>query len=690
MEIKTSSPQALIFDMIKTRFSSTLIWRVMEPQLALMCSEIPPVYDDVSKDKLISQLLRIKGYLIEKGANLSDLDFIDEEISSYIDTKQISLYNEQDDLIDEETILRFIGNSAMKEGVISTSRAFNWGQLAYLTRKIFERTDLVKFFISPEVTLKGQIVAEMYEVPVEIPVATVHLSKKEEEAGIKTVSLFGQKVDTKKWSVLKEINVHFYVYRFVTENNEEFLVLSHDKKTIGEYILKGVVTKVNDYKKVTDSLKLGTKMPYIFAYSMTSRILQFKSVQEFRSRVKLLGITRSNMFDFPFTVPDGDRLLVLKHPLWFKWLMWSWLVHANRGQAGFNEYPLHILWVGPPSTGKSSLINALHARSNEQQSIFSGSSSTMKRLIPSFKGAPAKIGYLAQSNRFAFLDELFRCITRTTPDSTDMSVNEAVALMNDLLEHQRREAGSGISSVHINMTARCLAATNPIREIKSVPDIMKKFDTSFMSRWLIYWQTEDHCNMIQKSNGILAQHYFNITTHDWVSILDYMHTLKVTYDDEKIKEIYDSVLPILSRELLDLYKTRHHHHLICILDGIVKTNWLFDRETVSINANKEDYEILEMVWKNVIKSWINTDDLRNLPPKDKYYFLPEIAQWLYDKISAAKRPLTNFEMQELAFRELKPTEFYTNYQILMDQGMITSSEGLTRPFWMKESETQSI
>ena len=130
---------------------------------------------------------------------------------------------------------------------------------------------------------------------------------------------------------------------------------------------------------------------------------------------------------------------------------------------------MHLIVMGPKHSGKSLLLNGLHSKSKENRDIFSGSSSTLKSLVPSFKYNPARLGYLAESNRFAFCDEFFRCLisARTTKEGSVRE--ESVAMMNDLLEHQKRRAGSGVSSVNVNMTSRVIATTNPIKGMKNIP-----------------------------------------------------------------------------------------------------------------------------------------------------------------------------------------------------------------------------
>jgi len=682
--MKDIAPSKYIMDQIHNKFGSTTLWPGMELPVAKLCSELPYIKDDATSKRTIIILKSLIEVLKNCDASDEDTLFLENEIEMHSQTKQVSLYLPEEDVVDEETVLRFVKSSLTKEGIIATKRPFNWKQNRYLTQRIFEEAKMVKFFITPERTMQGQIVAQVYETPQEIPIASVYRETKESKDGsppIQTVLLFGDTVDKKKWTLVKQINKKYYLYKFISEENDEYLLLSEDNITMGEYVVKGVITKVNDFKKVSDSLKITTRTPYIFAYQITNRVLKFQSHNEFSKRLAILNVNKFHMFDFPFTIKTGNKNLVMLHPEWFKWLMWGWLAHSKSGELGFNDYPLHILWVAKQGTGKSAMLNCLHNRSKETRDIFSGSSSTLKRIIPSFKSIPAKVGYLAESNRFAYLDELFRCVINT--NNGDGQRNESIALMNDLLEHQKREAGSGVSSVHVNMTARAIATTNPVREVNNVQDLTAKFDVSFLSRWLIYWQDDSHIDMIQNA-GALVEHPFSISDNDWISIVDYLHSFKIEIDTQRVKKIINSVKPILSKELLSLYSSRHVHHLICILDGIVKARCVFDND-MSWAIKDEDYDLAEMIWKKVIRSWLESANLRTLEPKERIKYLPDDIEWMYKKICDFKKPMSRFDIEEFGVPELGKAKCYTGYQVLSDQEIIKiNDDGLTVPYWWED------
>ena len=340
--------------------------------------------------------------------------------------------------------------------------------------------------------------------------------------------------------------------------------------------------------------------------------------------------------------------------------------------------------MGPKHSGKSLQLNGLHEKSKEARSIFSGSSSTLKSLVPSFKNNPAKLGYLAESNRFAFCDEFFRCLfnTRTTAEGSQRE--ESVAMMNDLLEWQKRRAGSGVSSVNVNMTSRIIATTNPIRGISTVSDLVSSFDESFLSRWLIYYQTEDHVSMIRHSRDDNLEKYdFRIDDTDWIAILDYLHSFSAEYDIDRVYDVHARIPSMLSENLNRHYDARHTHHIECLIDGIIKSRCIVDGD-MSFKAIEEDYDNLELVWMKIITSWMSTNDVKNAPLKSKILYMPENCQYIYWKLVNNKKPMSRKTIEEIAIKAMKKGDFYESYALLIDNELMIESDGMCKPYFMKE------
>jgi len=684
--VENTSIRGEMMEVLKNKFSVFSFWKRIEVDIALRCSNLPEPTNKEKKDEFVKQLKSLKLFMLKQEVLKKDLEFIDEEIELHEQTRMISLYEEKDDSIEPSVIAGYSRLGKGSEGVVAIPQPYNYSQLSKLTNGVYKKTGLVKFYISKEQTIYGQIVAEVYEHSQQIPIATVIETKKvDKESGekLRRILLFGQRYSKTEHNIIKEINLPFYVYRFITEKNSEFILLTSTRCEIGDYFMTGVQTHCDDYKMLTDSAKLPTKLPFFFAQKIQNRIIKFKDREEFKFKLRSLYINRKDFFDYPFTATKNGLTRKLLHPKWYKWLIWSWLTHRKKGL--MNDYPFHLMIIGQPGAGKSFLLNGLFNKSKETREVFAGAGSTLKSLVPSFKYSPARLGYLAESNRFSFCDEFLRCLTNTKTSSEGSQREESVAVMNDLLEHQKREVGSGVSRVKVNMTSRVIAATNPVKGIQNVSDLIKRFDASFLSRWIIYYQTEEHEKLVKDSNDSKLEFYdFKIPINDWISFLDYLHSFSAEYDLERVLKIYNSIPNILSEDLNNHYNTRHKHHIECLMDGIIKTRCFLERD-MSFKAKEQDYEVLKEVWTNIIKSWINSAQIQNIDIKERVFYLPENSKFIYEQVSKLKKPVRDLELQEMILDYMSKEEFTEAINILISNEVLKQSNGMVIPWWMGEN-----
>lgn len=661
-------------DQLKSHFIGFSIWKTIEPQLAMLCADLDEPTTEPKKLMVITNLNKIKKYLMDKDIESENLHFLDEEIDRYKYTKQISLYVEKDDYIEQSIIEKYSRLSYGSEGVMGIHLPYSYEQLKKLTNGVYNATGLIKFYISSELNLQGKIVAELYEHSQMIPIAKLieshKLSKETGEPLIKKIVLFGEKYQRNSFTLIKEIEVPFYIYRFISYLNDEFIILTTEECTIGDYTITGMVTQCDDYKAITESAKLPTKLPYIFVQNVKNRIVKFTSNQELMDRTKYLKMNKDNIWNLPFTITKNNIQYILKQPDWYKWLVWSWLTHQPKGL--MNTYPLHLLIIGPPGSGKSIMLNALHSRSNEPRPVFSGVGSTLKALVPSFKYKPAKMGYLAECNRYSFCDEFLRCLVNN--DRSDNSREETVGKMNDLLEHQKRSASSGVSNINVNMTSRIFAMTNPVKNMKSVNSLLNSLDNSFLSRWLIYFQNDEHVKLIRDSkDGSLDTHSYKISNNNWISIMDYLNITPAVYDMDRVFEIFEKTKLALNEDLAIHYNTRHKHHIECLIDGIIKARCLFENDPEFVGKDK-DYIILETVWKAIIGSWIKADDIHQIPVNDRIYYLPQICQDLYWAISEQGITLNREEVYDLGTKIMSKLNVTNSLVILLEYELLVESE----------------
>jgi GTPase SAR1 family protein len=681
----TTSYGALIYKTLQEKLHLYINWNIIETEIAIQCSRIPQTNSRERKEQAVKVLKDIKEILQKHKTTLEDMQFIDEEIERFDKTIEIYQMVEKDDYVDEQTINKYAQLSTGIQGIINTHIAFNYEQLKKLSLGVYKQEKTLRFYISPEITIGGKIVAEIFEYPQDIPVCTLctMLSEKK-QPDTETVFFFGEKVRQNEWRKIKELTAKFYIYRFISDTKQEYIALSPQKIGIGDYIINGVTTPVLDLKNVSESLKITTNHAHIFIHSFEDKIIRYADAEDFRAKLGIMNITKSTIWNVPFTVAGQDKILI--YPEWFKWLIWSWILHTKHGLS--NKYPLHLLIIGPKGSGKTQLINNIHHNSLESGQVFSGVSSTLKDIIPSFHHIPPKIGYLAESNRFAFLDEFLRCITRSS--STQDLVDENVALMNDLLEHQQRRAGSGKGSGTTNMTARILAVTNPVRAVKNVTDLLEKYDTSFLCRWLILWQGNEFIKTARETpEDTLKTTTYKINTSDFISIIDFMQSIKTEYDATRLTKIMNAPKVLMNEKLLDHYNARHRHHIICLLDGVIKARCMIEHD-ITFKAKEEDYERVTNIWANVIKSWIDGESIEKLPIEIRHHYIPEMAQYAYKVICEEKAPMTRWRTEELLLsKDMEKTEYIASMMILQRAELIIQKDEVIKPWWMKDEDERA-
>lgn len=667
----TSYGSALL-TLIKERFGSSPLWKDLELQCVVFCSRIPNTTNRANKIKTINTLKELKIYLQGQDINKQELEFIDEELNRYESTIQRKKYEEKDDLLQKDITEKYARIDSDEEGCFLISQGFNFEQSQKLSQGVYNINKMLKFYITPEITIAGKIMGEISEYVQEIPIITLCQGQITENKDVIKLFFFGEKINNMKWVKIREMSLPFYLYRFVSDTGQEYIMMSPEAQNTGDYTVSGMTKYVDDLKNVTDSAKLTTKLPYLFTHTILNKIVAFSDTEELLCKINQLNYTPEQMYEHIFSAQiDKNKTIILKHPQWFKKLIWAWLLHSKQGVS--TKYPLHIYVSGNPGSGKSFLMNTLHSKTMECRPIFSGSSSTLKDLIISFKNKPPKLGYLAESNRFAFLDEFLRCMNRSSQMNSGR-IDEEVALMNDLLEHQKRRAGSGIASVPMCMSARVLSCSNPGRELRTLQEFLQKIDPSWLSRWLFYFQPESHVKMIRDlDENDLETTKFKIGNDDFASITDYLWSFNAEYDDKRVKEIYKSPLAVLSEDLLNHYTPRHKHHIKCLIDGIIKTRCLINKD-MNFIAIEQDYIDLQEIWSNIIRSWINFDDVSKFPIEQRVLYIPENAQFLYKKLKEHDKPLTRIESWELVENELSKTDYNTALYLLIRAGLIVQTE----------------
>jgi len=473
----------------------------------------------------------------------------------------------------------------------------------YILENYSENKSL-KFFINRNFKVVGKVTNRIEDGIIEFPLIE-KVSRVTLDNGLPSkesrLVLFGDKTP-KGFEVEDSLNHKFHLYRMVSkveDHLEVYMILSEKPLDFEEYQIEGMMLQMEDMTEVSKHTKIFKKCHLVFVNEAKSSKKEYKDVDEFMEDIKELDIDEDDFYKNFLSVTLGEKKLYFQHPRYFERLMGAFYLS---GRHDSSPYPLHLLIIGNQGGGKSKAMEAIYEHLDEQVPIVEGSGSTMKSLIPSFKGDLTKPGALIESNRLAFVDEFFRILMRV--DKEDRQ--DTLTHLNPLLEHKNRRFGSGNNFLDAKMTSKLLSVTNPVFGTSTMDSLAHKMDNSFLSRIMIWYQDEEHYNEVtSKTEDMLKEIDIKIDSNMWKSIFDYCNSFKAKFDKDKYMEIYSkgkTKIIHLRPESQDIYSSRYKHHLSCLLDGIIKLRCIVEKDK-SFEAKECDYENCQEIWFRMLDGW---------------------------------------------------------------------------------------
>ncbi|MDP3989745.1 MAG: hypothetical protein Q8Q01_00900 [archaeon] len=588
----------------------------------------------------------------------------------------------------EDPFLQSVIAKNTQNSIIKVSEPLNYEQVKNLARLVFEDTQNkpLIFTISNKHRIEGKVIGEIEQRKIKLPVAWKAEISPKEDSDKKTyvAYIFGQKIP-KRTKIIDEISGEFYLYRFLSKDTKEYVLISTEKLNLDDYTVHGLSIEVEDTKIIGDAYRLLNKFPVFFVHTANSHICTLTNHKELFAKCDEIKLTGNKLYEYLQSHKTAEGIKILEHPRWFLKFIAAFLFHKKKGIT--SAYPMHLLWIADRGTGKSSFLEALHQKSGESQEIVAGSSSTLKYLIPSFKEQNRpEMGALAKASRLVIVDEFFRILRLNINEKED-----ECGRMNDLLEHKDRQAGSGQGRIRTSMTARLMATTNPIAGTNNIVSLVDKFDDSFLSRFLIYYQTDDHVKFIHqkmKEDTLITKEWIEV--NDFLSIQDYLQSFDSQYKRERLVKLCDKFVPFLSETVRGLYEARYLHHLECLLDGIVKVRCLSTRDS-NFTAIEEDYQEAEFVWSIIIKSWFKQtiDELlkdQKIPLEMRSKFIPEEGIYILRTLANLGFKATPTALKEKCRLEMHQTRLHFNLSLLVQGGFIIEKNDLLYHYEWAEVE----
>jgi len=495
-----------------------------------------------------------------------------------------------DDLLKEE----------IQPEIIKLRNPYPFKNIKSLIRERYQEYGEIHFLINTNTRIKGKVTHRINDFKNRISLIKVveqHLEDEEtgEDIKVRSLCFFNEKIDRRK-TIAYSFDADFYIYKMVS-NEREYLLFSRESLELKEYTIEGMQVEMSDMADIGNYTRINLMLPVLFVNQARERIIRFKSPE---ALFKVLpAFTEDKLMSY---LLSGEEGTYFPHPRYFERLIAAFLFSARYDTS---PYPLHLLIIGPPGSGKSKVMECLHGKFEENNEITDGSCSTIKSLIPSFKSTiTIQTGDLIKSNRICCVDEFLRILVRIPSEEREPQL----AALNPLLEHKVRNFGSGNYSFKGVMTAKMITASNPVYGTSDMIRLTNKIDKSFISRLLVYYQDSRHFKTVaEKDETQLRKTSLEMEKELFVSLYDYLGSFQSEFDKGNVNAIYEEGLRKLgedeeSNELVDvrsIYLARYKHHLYCLMDGIVKLRCLCERD-VSFQAKRKDFERVREIWNKII------------------------------------------------------------------------------------------
>ena len=481
-----------------------------------------------------------------------------------------------------------------QEGIKYINSYKNYEETKILTQTNFKDNGKLIFFVSKRDVMEGKLTNEVYPYKQKFKLIseTTKYNNYGEEV---TINFFDEKLDKRSSKISNILSANFWIYQFES-HHKQYLLLSEERLELEKVTIEGMKINLDDWIPIGQSKKLNTELPIIFINKIHKHKPSFKTQKEMIKEIKHRKLNHKNYFNWLFS----QNNTTFNHPDYFQYLISSFLLHSVQ------TYPINLIIIAKQGTGKSTLEEVIFERFDEDIEIVEGSASTLKALIPSFKGNLPNAGAILKSNRLCLVDELFRILMRVDKDDREIQLSS----LNPILEHRKnRTVSSGNGTLRFNPTARVLAVTNPVWGTNSMESLCEHIDNSFLSRWLIWYQDDKHVKYIQNEQGMEDKTY-DLNKEFWLGVVDFCNSFICEFDEYEVKKIYEYGLNLLGEDIptnnmskaRDVYTARYRHHIKCLLDGIVKTRCICEGDD-SFIAKEEDYLTLKKIWYRMMVEW---------------------------------------------------------------------------------------
>lgn len=585
------------------------------------------LYDGKSKEEVYQSMM---AYAKWKEAPDSYKDYTFNKAQDYVESKLAEVENKENEItwldleyMDTWEFVKAYSKKKWGHKKEYDNKKTNWTFFAHSHNTIKGKPQLIENVQKRIPLIRSAIKSHKVEVAVQTDEGTA-VSKEEKE--IQSFYFFDEKFDKRHDGFQTDsFAMNFWAYRIISEEGLEYYVLSQTKLPSETCTCKGMLIELDDFAEMSRSMKLKS----------LSRVFILK---EFEPSVKILTPEQIVTFTRERKITEADWLNYLSYhkqlnsqnrfPIETEMLRSAHLLSGKK-----DGWPIHLGAIGRAGTKKTcGYLETIAQKFAEEPVIVEGANSRIKGLIPSFKEKPANIGYLAESERMGWIDELGKMVEFEL-NKHQTTQNNVLGELNSLLEHKKRRGSSGNDNeVDFQANAKFIFVMNPISNKNTIYSHVGIMDSTFMSRVLWWVQDNEEVEFVTGHKGIVrlpprpTQAHINKNNEDnikinkntnslglvlgeimvrdeFLTLYDTCYSFLSDLDYSKVQTLADTITMLAKEPMKSVWKPRAEHHITLLIDGLCKHRCLFKDYDSSFIAKQEDYDLAERILIRMVKAW---------------------------------------------------------------------------------------
>ena len=485
---------------------------------------------------------------------------------------------------------------------------------------------ILPFIITKERSIEGNVLANLDATKKAITLLVAYKNGNE-----LLYQFFGEPKWNKRLTPFARYTHLFFVYKFMTDDGEEMVLLSPTQLELSNCRINGMEASTYDFVKIGNMAKLNTTQKIIFVHSQEPEINRLNEMAFWGTASR---------------IDDPDKCYKAffgnyPHPKWFAEFITAWMFSGK-----LDNMPTHLSLLSPPSLGKTRMMENI--AQVFRQKINEGG--TIKGLVPSFANGVPREGYFIRCKRFGFVDEFIHILAYSKGNHAIDSFDGGSSLLLKVLEHSEGEHSSafGIITAKPRMWSLFVSNIRPHEQIRNFVDLHGKLNAAFMSRILWYVYNQEHIDYINKNKNYVMKFTADDMPQyspDLCALVDYLHMITLDIPHETVSAILERNRKFVPAQIItDIYDSRMVMHIYRILDGYAKYKSIVERRGALV-CTPQDVQDVDAMFERIVKSWSIGVEQEKLPPMLKISYLNSMQREVYELIHSMK-DIDQYELEK--------------------------------------------